>query len=308
MKLFNFSESLPGNFETIHWGDWHWENVDCYRPIINRCIKYVQSGKNIFLTLGGDQNETIGPKDPRYSVAKHGSKKKVIQAGINELVELLLPIADRILWVMPGNHEWKKMNDIDMVLEICEKLGIADRASTYLTKADMGSFKIMDWHGDGNCNSRAGDLATRMKNEEQWVKKQMRHMAADCEVQLMHHIHKIRLLPPTSMLNMVDNGKDLKGCYDFPTRIPLGVTSRSKALYYIHEDHRWYASSGAALQTYSIGESGYGERRGYPPCEHGAVRTVVKNDKFLGVEAEYFDSKPHYYQPKLHRYEPRQVA
>jgi len=282
------ADEMPGSFSVFPPGDTHLGNPLFREKPLRRFIDYVLTKKHAVVGWGGDLIETIAPGDKRYKIKAVDPTKTRADLQWRAFLALADPLKDRTEWVLQGNHEDKIENIVDVTNEIA--LGLDAVNGNVMAKIDFGCFRLFDWHGWGRCNSRAGDPRQRRTNEEIFVKRQMRDQAGDCDVMVMHHIHKMYVHKPTSQLVMTHDanvpGGGLRGRYTQPTRIPL-----PDERYYIPEEHRWYASSGSFLgaQDETGTFSPYTEKFGLPPVDLGCVEIIVKNDKLQGVKRRVFE-------------------
>ena len=106
--------------------DLHMGDIHCDFKRVMEWIDYVKSNDNVFAILNGDLMD----------VAIMGSiaSKSVYVASLNPMeqlqqcVAIFEPIRDKILAVLPGNHELRLMNDgLDLTEVMCSQLGIVDR-------------------------------------------------------------------------------------------------------------------------------------------------------------------------------------
>lgn len=281
---------MPGSYKIAHFGDIH-KYVHGYPyKTVQKAIHKIKSEENYFVAYGGDIFDTMEPQDKRYVHGQYEGKYERLQDQVTAGIEEHEPIADRTLWGITGNHEYRQVNIWDATKSFLEGLGCniygPKEQSAYLLKADLGAIKILDWHGAGVISSNANDDYIMIENEKRSVKKKLRKLPGDdCEVLIMHHIHKCRIIPPTDMdtLKLVSISGELQDFYPKPTR-----KYNTKDRYYYDINDRWYASSGAFLPTYAEGFSSYGELKGYRPSEMGFCYTKVKNDKLVGVFQEVF--------------------
>lgn len=106
----------------LHLGD---PNSD-YRAIVQR-IEYVRNTENAYCILDGDLMDaaiasSIGDT---YGAALQPMEQ------LKQCVKMFEPIKDKILAVLPGNHEHRiyKQDGIDMTALMCSQLGIEDKYS-----------------------------------------------------------------------------------------------------------------------------------------------------------------------------------
>lgn len=292
MRHFNFSDRMPGSYELYMIGDTHIGNASFKENLLKKCLRSVKASKHRYVALGGDIIDAISTDDKRFNIDSVDPAAVRISKQRDVAVDQFRSVADRILWALDGNHEFKLNKIMIITEEIMEKLevtydfgkdrgGVQPAYGTYMAKANMGSFKILDWHGWGGCNSRAGDQHQREMNEQIWVKRKLRDLSSDTACNIQHHGHKIRIHPPSSQL-LLTSSQDgrLKASYSQPTKIKID----DEGGYYIPEEQRWYAMSGAFLGGMSEGFSSYSERFGYAPTDLGCVKVIVKNDEFQGIE------------------------
>lgn len=106
--------------------DLHMGDINCDFKHVMEWIDYVKNTPGAFCILNGDLMD----------VAIMGSiaSKSVYVASLNPMEQLqqciaiFEPIKDKILAVLPGNHELRLMNDgLDLTEIMCSQLGIVDR-------------------------------------------------------------------------------------------------------------------------------------------------------------------------------------
>jgi hypothetical protein len=284
IRTLDLSENMPGNFTLFLWGDTHLGNVSCSEGTIRRFVAKVNRTKHGFCSLGGDQLECVSVGHPHYSVAVHGSREAMIDNQIAHFEQLFSPLKGKVLWILDGNHEKRYRNMFNVSNRLRYDLACPEHEWGYCSTAKIlfPGFRLGDWHGSGSVNSKAGDAHQRERNDEIKVKRKLRDLPFnDCEVSVMHHIHKLRISKPiVDHILVTDPSKGrLEQHYTRPARIDLG-----KGMYRIPEEERWYASSGAGLSTYEEGVSGYGEDAGFRATELGCIVVRVQNDKMKTVE------------------------
>ena len=93
-----------------------------------------------FINLG-DKIEAIGPKDKRFTIGhidprylEAYNRGAIINMQINDLCEMLEPVAPRILGLGRGNHEMKLFDNsgFDPHMSICTRLGVPDIGYSFL--------------------------------------------------------------------------------------------------------------------------------------------------------------------------------
>jgi len=298
MRYVDYSEEMPGSYEWWYFGDKHLGNIGYKRKPFSKFRVKVLSKKHAYAIDGGDGIEAITPDDRRFNIDAMDPAATRLDHQIEAETRELEPIASRIKAKLFGNHELtiiKKTNGINPAVEVCKNLGIkypenvkpafrGDKplmGDSFTLKINLPTVRFLARHHMRNFTSRAQDEAMAEEHEARWVKNQLRPLAADCEVMVMFHVHKLRLRPPHQRLKMINDSATGKtrGVYPKPMRIPI-----SKTQYHIPHDQVWYGSSGAWLGSYEEGITTYAELGGFPPTELGALRMIVKNDKLQYVE------------------------
>ena len=107
--------------------DYHWADPNSDHDKIMEDIKYIREHDDVFCILNGDLMDCA-------IASSVGDTYGATTTPMEELricVELFQPIADKILCVVPGNHESRhyKTNGIDLTELMCRQLGIIDRYS-----------------------------------------------------------------------------------------------------------------------------------------------------------------------------------
>jgi len=304
MRHFNFSDVLPGSYELYLPGDTHMGNASFKRNLFHKFVRLVLSKKNSRVAFGGDLVDAISIMDKRYNLDSVDPAKVRISAQRDAAKLELEPIANagKFLYALDGNHEFKLNHIMNIVEEVMGLLdvtydfgkdggGVLPAYGTYMAVSDLGALRLFDWHGWGSSNSRAGDSHQREMNEQIFVKRKMRDLYSGAEAMCMHHIHKMRIHPPSNPLLITSTKKGrLKASYGQPAKITLNPKKPDDRYnYYVPEEHRWYASSGSFLGGLAEGYSPYSERFGYAPTDIGCVKLIVKNDKFRGFKKVIFN-------------------
>lgn len=306
MNVLNFNKSqrlnIPSSYYLYDWGDTHIGNPGVSYPAIKEFVRKVKSKKNTFWGHNGDAVEAVLIGDKRWEMDVHSGRYARIMDQINEFCDLFEPIADRCLYVLEGNHEFKLHNFIKVTDEICKRFGLEEQStvmpdgqknySTYSAKLIMNDIKGLAWHGHGVISPKAGDKKQQETNKQIAVKRKLRVIGGvdDANWAAMGHVHQVIRCPPdTDSLHMVDDGISLHECYPKPGRIYI---DDNRNLYRIPEEDKWYLATGSALRSYMNGVSGYAERSGYPASEIGCIEIIVQNDSvsncgksMLGSEA-----------------------
>ena len=265
--MIRFKYDAPSEFNLHLLGDTHIGNIAFAEEKLKKVIQRIKRDKKGLVGLMGDMCEAIHVGDKRYSPDVHAGKFGRITEQAKHVANLLRPIKDQIVFCLDGNHE-NKLRDVLNVGELIrDYLDCPMKYGAFSMKVDFGAFKLFAVHGRGSVNSMAGDPKQIEVNDGIRIKRKLRHLAGDCMVMCLGHIHKMRVCEPTSGLHMVDGEDgDLKGVYPTIAHTPEGA---------IPEEYRWYGSTGSFLRTQMDGVTTYSEEGMYSPTELGYLKVIV---------------------------------
>lgn len=112
--------------ELLILSDYHYGDSNSDHDAIKRDIEYVRTHDNAYCVLAGDL----------LNCALRSSLGDVYtdispMAELSMMAKLLYPIADKIVGIVPGNHEARhyKTNGVDMTRLIARELGVEDKYS-----------------------------------------------------------------------------------------------------------------------------------------------------------------------------------
>lgn len=273
---------LPPTHRLILTSDWHLGSVLFSDHAVCDIVDRVKNEPNTYIAIGGDLIEAICVDDKRFDIATNKRAAPLEQA--KAIIELLMPIKEKILFILCGNHEYALHRYGDIIKDIiCEQLGVD--YGTYSCKClirmedvlgiEPSFYKLFYTHGARSLTSTADDPIRRLANMQLSLKRMLMHKAADCEIMAMGHTHKLLVAEPAASLYLVDDGHKIQQCYTGP-----GDEE------YIHPDHRWYCNTGSMMRLYApgLGVSGYAERFGFDPVELGYCEVVVEAGQIARVE------------------------
>lgn len=108
--------------------DYHWADPNSDHDKIMEDIAYIRDHDNCFCILNGDLMDCAIAS----SIGDTYGATLSPMDELRECVKLFQPIAQKILCVVPGNHERRhyKTNGIDLTELMCRQLGIEDRYSS----------------------------------------------------------------------------------------------------------------------------------------------------------------------------------
>ena len=104
--------------------DLHIADRLCKEKLIKERINQIKDTPNMFTVLNGDLCNMALPNSKSDSFsAKYGTDKQ-----LEVVVDLLMPIKDKVLFITPGNHEARMYNTtgFDATKHIADKLGLSD--------------------------------------------------------------------------------------------------------------------------------------------------------------------------------------
>ena len=122
--------TIPGDFKEIiiyAIADLHWADPNSNHKRIMEDIAFIRDNPNVFCVLNGDlMNCAI-----KSSISDCYSETLSPMQELAKCVEIFTPIKDKIICVVPGNHEERhyRTNGIDITYLMCAELGITDRYS-----------------------------------------------------------------------------------------------------------------------------------------------------------------------------------
>lgn len=146
----DLSENLK-EIEIVPIADIHLGDPMCDYRRVMETIQYIEEHDNVFCVLNGDLMDcaiktSIGDS---YSAALQPMEQ------LHQCVKIFEPIKDKILCVLPGNHEERiyKTDGVDMTALMCQQLGISDRYSntSALLFVRFGKDKVHNHHGRKIC-------------------------------------------------------------------------------------------------------------------------------------------------------------
>ena len=130
--------------------DVHLGSPDCMEQELIAFVNKVKNTQNVYLILGGDliDNGTKSSVTNPFRATMPPSQQK------REMAKILEPVRDRILCIVPGNHERRsgKDADDDPVYDIAAKLDIETlyRENMAFVKINMGEQRRPNGSGNGH--------------------------------------------------------------------------------------------------------------------------------------------------------------
>lgn len=127
MKTIRCDLPYADVIEIIPMADLHIGDSQCDYKLILERIEYIKNTKNAYCILDGDLMDTAIAS----SIGDTYSANIQPMEQLKHCVTIFEPIKDKILAVLPGNHENRvyKSDGIDITEIMCAQLGIADKYS-----------------------------------------------------------------------------------------------------------------------------------------------------------------------------------
>lgn len=185
---------LPADLEEIELhplSDWHIGDANHDAFHTEAILKHIRETPNAYCILGGDMMDTAIANSVGDT---YGAKMQPMEQ-LKLCVKLFEPIKDKILCIVPGNHENRvyKYDGIDMTAMMASQLGLAGRYSTTAAllfirfgenKKDKHKRKtvytVYTSHGSGG-GKRVGGKINRLEDMANIV---------DADIYIMGHVHQ----------------------------------------------------------------------------------------------------------------------
>ncbi len=235
-------------------GDIHLGADGCNIEYLKNTIEWIRKTPNSYMIGLGDYLDCIIMNDKRFdikSVDKRFLKDldNLPLAQLKYLEKLLLPIKDKILCMIPGNHEdmFRLRNSVDIMAELRRdmEIEIGDYMTYLKIKFDSEQFHTTPitffLHHGFFSGRKIGGKANQITD-----------LAAsyDANIYLLGHSHDLfstsvdRLLLPNGAMNVI-------------------------------KEKRIFINTGTFMETTTKGGSGYAERKAYPVAKIGTARIDI---------------------------------
>jgi len=130
-------------------------------------VNYIATHENVFAFIGGDLFENAhGDSNKGVSIYEQDVRPA---SQVEQMAEMLSPIAHKILWAIPGNHEDRsRSRDYDPLERLCDKLNIPYSYEPIfvdlLWKGNVFSFH--DQHGTCGGQTKGGKMNAASRPQE----------------------------------------------------------------------------------------------------------------------------------------------
>lgn len=234
------------------WGNWVFRQQDQIGVTGNCDAVILQDSKRFEPSVLPDWMLTGNPNDIRKKVGD------MIEAQRDRALTMLMPIKDKCMGLIEGNHEHSimKHHNRDLMANMCRRLNtdnltdccfIRLRFARFTHDANTSVINLRMFathgHGGGRTAGAEPNHLSRLALDK------------DCEIVLRGHSHTQHILPPIARLSIPTNGRLLEE----PTAWTMRV-----------------ANWGCYLRTYAAGPGTYDSRATYPVRPLSTVRVVIK--------------------------------
>jgi hypothetical protein len=275
------SKVMPEDYTLVDTGDWHLGNCNAHLDGIKEVIKRLEE-PGVYGVLKGDLLDSILPNDKRY--ASCAVSIPTPMQSLDLLTEMLMPVRNKIVAVMLGNHEYHLINTLNIASELARRLDAPYGGYVCklicLDSRHKVMHKMLLTHGYGSLPTGAKDSIQRRANQESALKRRLENTGhSDCIYMSMGHTHKLMAVQPTinHEVMLIDDGKKLKQQYR---------THTDQTAQYIPPEARWYGCSGSMLKTNTapgVGAISYSEVFMYGPSEMGWLEVDVSQREMQGL-------------------------
>ncbi len=239
-------------------GDLHIGSVNCDKKYLKNTIKWIKDTPNCFVLGMGDYAECIIPTDAKRFKFKQVDKEFLSEldnlpmAQLDYLIDLLMPIREKIIALIPGNHEKKfaQLHYVDIFSELCKRLDVP--------AGDIMSFIRLDWdrkqfHKKGlTIWAHHGWFGGRKKGNKVNQLEDISN-GYSAEIYLAGHSHALFATTTVTISLCGDKMVNSK---------------------------RIFGNTGSFMKTVSLDGENYSEEKAYPPSKVGVLRFDIYLRKY----------------------------
>jgi len=225
--------------------DLHYGNMYFSEKHFHRTIDYIRRHPNTYCFLNGDLIEAVTKTSKGDVFRQVGT----IDDQRDRIIEWLMPVRDRILGSVSGNHEHRIYESVgvDIAADIARALGVPYRAEGMLYKLSLGDgnarvkgrpyvFWLYFTHGYGGARTKAAK-AVKAERAGHWL-----HV----DLVAMSHDHVVDASPDIYLV------PDSRGTIDENGFLSGKVSVKRKMLVKTNAYLKW---------------GGYAETKGFPPSD-----------------------------------------
>jgi|15BtaG_2_1085339.scaffolds.fasta_scaffold12780_3 hypothetical protein len=265
---------IPASCQIALFGDTHEGSIYKHKEGVKEVIKWVLDSPKRYAVHMGDLAEAITIKDRRYDPSSIDPESPLPLDQYRNAYEELLPLkkGKRLITILDGNHDKTISPNGEFVRDVCFKLKVRFGTSSckimFQDRKGNTRFKFFLAHGRKSLSSSVETPEGRLYAMQRALKKQLKDKASDCILMAKGHNHKLVIAPPIHVLEMRDNGKEIKQYYKTVSDNPHSIDANL----------RWFCSTGSFLKLYGpLGVSGYAEEAEYDPTEMGYIQVDIEN-------------------------------
>jgi len=237
--LFKIKKTInteANQIEIIPFGDIHYNSPNCKFSSFQKLVSYIAKTPNCYAIGMGDYLDSILPKDNRFDP---GVGFKEIDKNIEDIKNTLLPIKNKIICLLTGNHEYHLHSQGygDPTKRIAKDLdipyaGFSAFIKIKITPKTHRKSLIIYAHHGWSTGRRTGNVINNVENLAQYW---------DADIYIVGHSHKL-----------------------WSTRqVKIGWGGQRKVI---------FGNTGTFLETCSRDTSSYSERAGFPPLKLGVLK------------------------------------
>ncbi len=224
----------------------HYDNPYSSLKHAERTLNIILANEDTYTILNGDLLEAV----TKLSLGDIYKQKRTPQEQRDDVIDLLKPIASKILGMTTGNHEMRiyRETGIDLSKDIAHELNVPYRPEGILLRISFGNnceghpnqsygYWIYATHGYGGARTKSAK-AVKVERVSTWIH-------ADCYI--MSHDHVVNVAPDIYLV------PDRRGTMDSDSGF---ITGRLKAV------RKMLVKSNSFVKW-----GGYSEQGGFPPSD-----------------------------------------
>jgi len=165
--MIQFPETTWKKLKVVPIADVHYGAYACMVDKFKEYIDWIASRDDVYCFISGDLFEN-SHGDSNNGIS-HYEQITRPRDQVDEMTELLAPIANKILWIIPGNHEDRsRTRDYDPSERLAERLGVPYSYEPVFVDINwMGNvFTFYDQHGRSGSQTNGGKINAATKPQE----------------------------------------------------------------------------------------------------------------------------------------------
>jgi hypothetical protein len=277
MATYIKNDRITGNLKIYNTSDWHVGSKCFHESAAVDLVDRVKK-EDAFLTFGGDALEGKMIDSPHFNPDGLNHGQLDIHSQADAFVQIMEPIADRILMLQGGNHELYLKKNFDVVRYICKCLGRPDVYGQYQTWLNVAGVTMHFWHGRPSMPRGAKDPIQREANQRAWLKNKMAPLAGSAHAQYMGHTHQCMVVEPIEQYALLDSGDNVHG--EYFTEQLRNINGKA----WMPPDARWYVNTGTLRRGGGFDHEDYSEIAGYTPPPIACTKTVIKDGSIKKIK------------------------